>query len=151
MLLAAIYLVLTETFTVQNAAVGLIVSVLALYLTNTLFLKQKIRISLNHAGHYTVFVCCLFGMIFKSAVLSFGFITAKNTGVKVIRYKTTLSSDYLKSMLANAVTLTPGTVTANIKGSVLEILQLCRPNGRGGNTAIERMERILKRMDGGEK
>jgi len=54
-------------------------------------------------------------------------------------------------MLASAITLTPGTVTADIKGDVLEVLKLGKAGGKSDNDAIEKLERLLKRMDRGEQ
>lgn len=41
---------------------------------------------------------------------------------KVIEISTSLNSDYLISVLANSITLTPGTITVDVRGQKLWVL-----------------------------
>ena len=144
-------MVLTETFSVQNAAIGVLISGLALYLTHRFFHIKKQSVSFKLIGHYVIYVLFLVFQILRSAMVSAICIFDKHACIRLIRYRTTLSGNYLKSMLASAITLTPGTVTADIKGDVLEVLKLGKAGGKSDNAAIEKLERLLKRMDRGEQ
>lgn len=149
--LTAVYVILTEQISVVNIVIGAVVSAFALLITQRLFLKQGLLLPLSFAVWYFVFVLYLFAQILKNAAASLRLILGRQTCVMMVQYKTALRSESLKCMLANAITLTPGTVTADIKDDVLEILKLGKPIDSDDATAFERIERILMRMDKGNE
>jgi len=58
---------------------------------------------------------------------------------EVVEYKTELDSDLLKTILANSITLTPGTMTVDIEGDSLKIHCLNRNYAEAlGNNAFEK-------------
>jgi len=159
-ILTAIYVTLTERLTILNIVVGFVIAVVALLLTRWLLIGESYNDSFTLTGFYIVYIVYLFFIIFKSAFVSLGYIFSKNVGVSLIRYATNLKSDNLKSMLANAITLTPGTVTADIKGDTIEVMKLCvlrkldhptetHLGGDPGNqtTGFRRIEKVLSHMD----
>ncbi len=89
----------------------------------------------------------MFFVILKSAIFSLSYIFTKDIGINLIEYKTQLKDKNLIIMLANAITLTPGTVTADIKGDTIEVMKLCKLCKLDQTTGFVRIERILKRME----
>lgn len=145
--MTAIYVVLTQQLSVQTAAIGIIISAFALFLAQSLFFKTSI-FSLTLPNLYLfVFFGYVLCQIFKGSLASLTYIFDKTTDARLIRYQTDLKSDGLKCMLANAITLTPGTVTADIKGDILEVLKLCKAREPDPLVSLKRMENLLKRME----
>lgn len=149
--LTAIYVSLTEQLSLGNVLVGFVISVIALVLTQKLFLHSGYLASLTLSGAYVVYVGYLFFMILKSAVVSLTYIFTKEVSVDLVRYPTTLQSDNLKAMLANAITLSPSTVTADIKDDVIEVMKLCKKDEPDFTAELAKIEKIIKRLDKGNK
>ena len=145
--LTAIYITLTERLSLVNVIVGFAISIIALLLTRWLLQGEKYSESFTINGYYAVYVFYLFFIILKSAVVSLGYIFSKNVGVSLIRYTTKLKSDNLKNMLANAITLTPGTVTADLSGDEISVMKLCVRCKLDQTTGFARIERVLAHMD----
>ena len=150
-ILTAIYVVLTERLSIENIALGFAISLLALFLTQKLFLKGGFLDAYALGGYYIIYVGYLCYTILKSAVISIRCIFSKNAAVYLVRYKTVLINDNLKGVMANAITLSPGTVTADIKGDVIEVMKLCEGPGENQTADFERLERVIKHMDKDEK
>ncbi len=68
----------------------------------------------------------------------------------IVEIKTSLKSDFLKFVLANSITLTPGTLTVDVKGESLFVHWI---DVKGGNAddykkaICGKFEGILKRME----
>jgi multicomponent Na+:H+ antiporter subunit E len=136
---------LTERLSLLNAAAGLAIAVTALALTRRLC--PGLLDTLNFSVYYFAFIGYLIGQIFKSAVRSFGYVFSKDVRVSLVKYPTALKRDSLQAMLANAISLTPGTVTADIRDDTLEVMMLVRNGQEEDTRSFERMERILKHLD----
>lgn len=149
-ILTAIYVALTERLSLENVAVGFVIAVIALYLTQKLFLGGGFLGAYTLGGYYVVYLGYLFYTILKSAAVSVGYIFSKDAAVSLVRYDTALQSDNLKGMLANAITLSPGTVTADIKGGVIEVMKLCKSSGQDLTADFARIENMIKHMDKGK-
>ena len=143
----ATYVALTEKFTLANVLIGFVISIIALLLTRKILLSTRYADSFTMNGHYIFYVFYLFFVILKSAIFSLSYIFTKDIGINLIEYKTQLKDKNLIIMLANAITLTPGTVTADIKGDTIEVMKLCKLCKLDQTTGFVRIERILKRME----
>ncbi|MBT3320454.1 MAG: Na+/H+ antiporter subunit E [Clostridia bacterium] len=143
----AVYVALTEKFTLTNVLVGFAISIIALLITRKILLTTRYANSFTMNGHYIFFVFYLFFVILKSAIFSLSYIFTKDIGINLIEYKTKLKDENLIIMLANAITLTPGTVTADIKGDTIEVMKLCKLCKLDQTTGFVKIEKILKRME----
>jgi len=152
-ILIAVYTILTERFTLTNALVGLGLSIIALVLAHLLCSDGGNRDSLALGAYYFISGGYLLFVILKSAVLSIPYIVSKRTCICRVEYKTTLRDERLKSLLANAITLSPGTATVDMEDDMLEVLALCRDDATDGNSVrndIVKMEAVFRRI-GGER
>ncbi|MEX1308712.1 MAG: Na+/H+ antiporter subunit E [Eubacteriales bacterium] len=61
-------------------------------------------------------------------------------------FSTDLTDDFKLNLLANSITLTPGTVTVDRDSQKLLIVQLIRQNEEADLTDIEQFEKLLKKM-----
>jgi multicomponent Na+:H+ antiporter subunit E len=152
-ILTAVYMILTERFTLTNALVGLGLSIIALALAHVLCSKGENGDSLVLGAYYFISGGYLLFVILKSAVLSIPYIFSARTCVCRVQYKTTIHDERLKSLLANAITLSPGTATADLEDDVLDVLALCRDDATDGEAIrneIKKMEAVFRRI-GGER
>ena len=122
--LIAIWLVLTTTFQWQELSVGIFISlVLALFL-NKNYLKLGLPpLSIKRIIFFILYISVLFIEIVKANFdVAYRVIHPKmpiKPGIIII--KTELKQDIAKMILANSITLTPGTFTLDIKGDELLI------------------------------
>lgn len=122
--LIAIWLALTTTFQWQELSVGIFISlVLALFL-NKNYLKLGLPpLSIKRIIFFILYIFVLFIEIVKANLdVAYRVIHPKmpiKPGIIII--KTELKQDIAKMILANSITLTPGTFTLDIKGDELLI------------------------------
>ena len=122
--LIAIWLALTTTFQWQELSVGIFISlVLALFL-NKNYLKLGLPpVSIKRIIFFILYIFVLFIEIIKANFdVAYRVIHPKmpiKPGIIII--KTELKQDIAKMILANSITLTPGTFTLDIKGDELLI------------------------------
>lgn len=143
----AVYVALTESFTLTNVLIGFAIAVIALLVTRRILRTSKYSDAFTMNGYYVIYLFYLFFVILKSAIFSLAYIFTKDIGINLIEYKSSLKDENLRIMLANAITLTPGTVTADIKGDTIEVMKLCKLCKLDQTTGFVRIERILKRME----
>lgn len=142
-----IYVILTERLSLENVLIGFGISVAALVLTHKVLLTTRYTDSYTISGYYIIYIGYLFFIILKSALVSLAYIFTRNIGINLIEYTTSLKDENLKSMLANAITLTPGTVTADIKGDTIEVMKLCKLCKLDQTAGFAKIEKVLKHME----
>lgn len=143
----AVYVALTEKLSLINVLVGFGISVIALFATHKIMLKGRYAHCFTLNVHYILYVFYLFFIILKSALVSLAYVFTSNIGINMITFKTKLKDENLKCMLANAITLTPGTVTADIKDDTIEVMKLCKLCKLDKTASFVKIEKMLLRME----
>ncbi len=120
--LITIWLALTTTFQWQELSVGILISLVLASFLNKNYLKLGLPpLSIKRIIFFIIFV--LFIEIIKANFdVAYRVIHPKmpiKPGIIII--KTELKQDIAKMILANSITLTPGTFTLDIKGDALLI------------------------------
>jgi len=115
------WLILTANFQVANIFIGLGVSFSIALLYSKMFIHKKVElINPYYLGVYIL-------ILMKNLIIS-NLQIAKRTlsldmrlAPEIVAVKTELKSDWKKLLLANSITLTPGTLTLDIKDDTLYI------------------------------
>jgi multicomponent Na+:H+ antiporter subunit E len=118
------WIVLTSSFNWQELVTGFIISVgLSVFLSRTYIKLGLPAITLKRIWYFMVYVVVLFvEVVMANFDVAYRIIHPKlpiKPGIVVI--KTELKQDLAKMMLANSITLTPGTFTLDIVGDRLLI------------------------------
>ncbi len=118
-LLFLVWLGLTNSLALQELIVGAMVA----FIVARLFTQNK-EFDLKHIIiKYIKFMPLFFKNLIRSNIEVAKIVLNPklpiNTGI--VKLKTTLKSDYDKLLLANAITLTPGTITLELEGDDLYI------------------------------
>jgi multicomponent Na+:H+ antiporter subunit E len=97
------------------------------------------------------YVFWLLGRIFISAIHVSKLILSREMPVvpEVISHKTVLKNDLEKVIFAHSITLTPGTITADITGDVLTVHRLDKPSSQDIESRLT--ERKIREIFGSEK
>lgn len=87
--------------------------------------------------------------IIKANFAVCSFILSKKTAIEpaIVSFKTTLKSSFTRMILANSITLTPGTITVSLKGDELIVHCLDQSLAEGMDTSVfvemlEKLERM---------
>jgi len=128
LLLFLMWIILFEEITSFVVITGILMSLVVVNFTNKFLLGRKYK-SEYAIGLWTMikYIIRLFYEMFISAIGVIPNITFNETYVKYVTVETELENDFLIAILANSITLTPGTVTIEQNGSTLRILALDAP------------------------
>ncbi|QSX08999.1 Na+/H+ antiporter subunit E [Alkalibacter rhizosphaerae] len=125
---------------------GVVFSAIALFLTD-FFLLEK-----HYADEYSlkpfILVKYLFFLIFqiyKSGLSAIKIVLHRKYEVHIFDFESDLDDDLAVCLLANSITLTPGTVTANKKDKRLKILAFVAPEMEKMDVSVfQEFEKILR-------
>ncbi|OHW61717.1 Na(+)/H(+) antiporter subunit E [Andreesenia angusta] len=146
-LLYAFWIILSERVEVESLTVGAVVCV-GVLLYNSKIIERKRKSSFKKVWLLFRFV----GVLLKEIVISNFQVAAIVLGRKleidpqVFEYRTVLKTDKYRTVLANAITLTPGTITLAIDGDNLTIHGLRKENIDG--VVDSEIEKILIQIEG---
>jgi len=137
---------LTASFQMSNLVVGISVSFFIALLYEKLFFHSKFE-SINL---FWLFIYIL--VLFKNIVIS-NLQIAKRTLSKdmklspaIIALKSELKSEWKRLLLANSITLTPGTLTLDVKGGILYIHVIEYHNSLKEEKTIKELEDIIAKI-----
>lgn len=86
-----------------------------------------------------LFSLLLTGQIFKSSIDTMGRVIKGNVSTELIVLKTPPENLWIQALTANAVTLTPGTVTLDMAGDTYTILCLSSPDDTDHEAPMQQM------------
>lgn len=120
-----IWLILMGQFTWFSVLSGLVISAICLWITEKLLLGEFFH------KHYPIDLLELSGYgllliyeIYRAGLATIPLIISGKVNVRVVSIQTSLEDDYNQCILANSITLTPGTITLDKKGNQLTVLWL---------------------------
>ncbi len=122
--LLLVWLALTSSFNLQKLTAGILISlILSSFLSKAYAGLGLPQLSIKRIGFFLVYIFIVFWEIVKANLdVAYRIIHPRmpiNPGIVVI--KTNLKQDIAKLILANSITLTPGTFTLDILGDNLLI------------------------------
>ncbi|MFO7637375.1 MAG: Na+/H+ antiporter subunit E [Clostridia bacterium] len=142
-----IWCILHEELSIGSVLVGLMAGFLAVvFADGFLMRKEHKRVYSMNPFVFVGFSFHAIFSIFKAGILVIPLIITGKTNVGIIRIRTDVDKGLTTSLIANAITLTPGTVTIDKWDN--ELLVLCidlktRDSVEAGRIIKGNMERIL--------
>ncbi len=148
-LLFIIWLILNGRVTLEICLFGLAISAL-IYLFMCKFMKFSIKKDLRlmrNIGYGIVYFFVLLKEIFISNVRVISLVISKNMPVNpsISEVRVDLKSSITKAILANSISITPGTITVKIEGDVFTVHCLCADMTEGIENST--FARLLKKME----
>ena len=121
-LLALIFLILTESLNAVNVLLAIIVSYFVVFLNRTELMTMEI-FKLKTFTKWFLYVVLLFKEVAIANVqVAIIVLSPKmNISPRIVRYESQLQGDMFLTILANSITLTPGTMTVSIDKNILDI------------------------------
>lgn len=115
--------ILAERITIQSSIVGLLIAgVIYMYVKDSFEDMQPFK-TIKVIPLWIVFLSQLISEIIVANIQVAVIVLSKDMpiGPEVVEYKTEIKSDLLKTILANSITLTPGTMSVDITNDTLLI------------------------------
>jgi len=119
-----VWIILTETFAIWSIAAGFVISIACAFFCHRLLYKAEITESADvRLWRLAVYAFYLIGQIYISGLFAIRLIV-KGAKTDIVEINTDIENDFLRVMLANSITLTPGTLTLGLTGDRLTVLWL---------------------------
>jgi multicomponent Na+:H+ antiporter subunit E len=125
-ILFALWLVLSGLFDPFHLTLGFVSCLIVTRISSDLLFEDRsigFRRRITQGKRLSAYLLWLVWQIVLAnlAVLKLAFSPRKALQPQIVRYRTSLRSDFEKFLLANSITLTPGTVTIKILGDIYYI------------------------------
>ena len=120
-LFTAIWVILAESYAVLQIAIGFAVSI-ACVLCAHYFIEMD-RITNVKIWKFITYIIYLIGQIYLAGFNAIKLIII-GAKVDIVKVKTNTDSDFFNVMLANSITLTPGTLSLGINENEIAVLWL---------------------------
>lgn len=121
-LLFLLWVILNGKFTLEIAIFGIvIVTAIYIFMIKCLEYSPSGDLSfLKNGFRVIVYVFVLFWEIIKATIEVVKFVFSPNIEIspQIVFFRVPLKSEFLKSILANSITITPGTITVNVEDDI---------------------------------
>ncbi len=153
LLLLLLWILLNGKFTLEILLFGMVISA-AVYWFMCRFLGHSGRgdiLLLHNIRPTLLYVGVLFVEIFKSGYAVLKFVLARHITIEpqIVVFRVPLKSDFLKTILANSITLTPGTITIQVEGDIFYVhaLDYTLAEGIDQSVFLKILQRIERNME----
>ncbi len=145
-LLFALWMVLTSNFQIFNIIVGLGVSFSIALLYTKLFRHKEFEF-ISPVWFMVYLYVLLKNLLLSNIQISKRILRPDmKLSPAIVAVKTNLESDWKKLLLANSITLTPGTLTLDIKDDILFIHVIEYDEGSGKENITKEFEDIIAKI-----
>ena len=144
--LTIVWAILIESFSLFTFASGLFISGCCVFFSSRFLPLDKIKgVSFGRLVFYPFY---LIGQVFLSATYV-GKIVFKGGKIDIVKVKTNIKNDSIRVILADSITLTPGSVMLELEGDNMTILWLREKGSPEIETIGERyiVEGIMGRLE----
>ncbi len=146
LLLTISYCILVGDFDFYSVLIALIVSSLSLVLTRVLWGEKMMEGNNIRIIPFFFYILILLKMILFSGINTAKLVLTAKTKCSYLEYATDLEYDYQINLLANSITLTPGTVTIKKRNKTLCIMQLLKQNADIKIADIRILENCIRKI-----
>jgi len=145
-LLFILWLILSNHTQIQDILVGIIVSMSVAFMYVNMFKQKNVEL-IKPVWLFVYLYVLLKNLVISNLQLSKIILSKKiEISPAIIKVETSLKSDWKKLMLANSITLTPGTLTLDIKENSLFIHTILYDEGMDKREIIKEFEEIIEKI-----
>ncbi len=142
-----VYIILSEAYSLKSLGIGMLFGIASmfvcvLFFPNSFLERYDIKIPALLWYFIRLIIIIIISGI-KSLFTSF----FEDTATLLIEYKSSLKSDMLITLLANSITLTPGTTTIDKHNSTLKVMRLCKKGDEENIDDIKKLEELIAKAE----
>lgn len=151
LLLTIIWCILGEDFSIKSLVTGLLFSILTIFIVHLLFSDNDDVKNYRLPPRLLIwYLVVLVIQILKSGLQVTKAVLTDQTDPQVVHIRTSVHNHWFQCLIANSITLTPGTVTIDKTDHDLQVLWICPTTDNPEEQAeliLGPFERILKKGD----
>ena len=144
------WIIFNGNFTLEIALFGLVISA-ALYAFICKFMDYSVKMDLFLVKKLPLILCYLFRLIWEVIKAAFGVIRyilgRKKPDPVIVSFRTDLKTKTARVLLANSITLTPGTISVTLEDDTYTVHCLDRSMSEGMEDSC--FVRLLHKLEGG--
>lgn len=150
--LYGIWLLFTASIEWYSLIMGAVGSVVIAAVTYPIFIpwhQANLRYFFGNPIFGIWYAIVLVWMLYGSSIVMVKAVITKNTSPRIVHFRTRLKSDVARMVLANSITLTPGTITLDVNDDHLTVHWLfCDTHHAkaAGEEVKGRMENFIKKV-----
>lgn len=147
-----VWLLFTFSFDPFSLLLGVVFSATIAFFTYDIFIGEDEQISQGRFPKFHYFFIYVLVILFEILLGSFlvvYYVVTMKINPKIVKIKTNLKSKFAQGLLANSITLTPGTVTVDLQDSELFVHWLAIKTidqKKSGEMIMGNFERQLQRI-----
>lgn len=149
LLLLLLWIALNGKFTLEIFIFGIIISsaIYAFMCKCLEYSPSSDKVLFTNVLHGITYIFVLLFEVAKSGITVLKFVLQKKIDIQpqIVVFRVPLKTEFLKTLLANSITLTPGTITVNVDGDVFYVHALDYTLVEGIETCT--FVEILKKME----
>ncbi len=149
LLLLMFWIILCEKISLEIVVFGIIFSFLISYINSNVFTFMHLSnfFKFNKVTLYVKFIFLLIKEIFIANIQVAKIVLNPRISISpcLVKFKTTLKNNLSKTILANSITLTPGTITVSIDGD--EFIIHCLNEEYGESLTNSTFEKLLIQIE----
>ncbi|MBN4067637.1 Na+/H+ antiporter subunit E [Alkaliphilus transvaalensis] len=131
-------------FSIENALIGLLICFLVIYLSKNVFLESIKIFDLSLFKMVKYFLFLIYEIYLASFHLIPMIIKKKEEPI-IFNLKLDIKDPYIVTLIANSITLTPGTITINKESSLLTVLSI-KDDKQNGKLIAEDIKKTFQRF-----
>ncbi|MGM0432031.1 MAG: Na+/H+ antiporter subunit E [Spirochaetota bacterium] len=146
------WLLFTASFDPFSLTMGVIGSLLIAAMTYDVFIARHqahIKFFLPNPFFLIIYILVLIYSMYSASFRMLGAIITGNVHPRIVHFRTRLRSDFARMLLANSITLTPGTITLDLNDDHLTVhwLFCSTTHSKAAGEAIKgRLEAVARRV-----
>ncbi len=146
------WLLFTFNLSIQNIIVGLVISILTVVFLGSYFVADVGKLGQPLRYYWFIVYVFIFAWECLKANLDVAYrILQVNMPIEpgIVKVKTVLKTDVARATLANSITMTPGTITIDMKDDTLFVHWIYVPSGNPTeytHQVVGRFEKYIKKI-----
>jgi len=150
--LICVWIILTENISLPNAIIGMILGIITLRFMSALIPSSKLNSAELNRIKFHKLLTYPFWLIIRIYKDAFTLIKMIFTGAKcgIVKEQVELENEVLRSILADSITLTPGTIFLNQEEKEITFLCMDNENVTGYPNAISGLRSIESKLQKAE-
>lgn len=147
LLFTIIYIILSESFSALTVGLGIAAASTAIILTNKILEIEYVEIFHINIRIVLVYFWVILRDTYTAGIDVLKRIFTGDVKPNFIDYQSNLNDEFLTVLLANAITMPPGSITASREGHNMTILTVGYDPEEFIKTTNEKIEQLLQRFD----
>ena len=118
-----LWIIFAEKLTIQSGIIGIFIVILLINYNNDLLSEYKFVNFFRKLKYYIFYIVVLIYEVIKANIQVAIIVLSRKPNLSpcIVEHETNLKNNFYKMILANSITLTPGTLTISVNNNVFKV------------------------------